>query len=237
MSVRNWETGRVENPTRQRSFVTRGRRTEAQQRALDKLWPAYGVDLGDGPLILDDVFGRRAERVLEIGFGDGENLLTLATRHPERDFLGIEVHGAGIGRTLNEAKMRGLTNLRVIRHDAVEVLEGNLPAASIDEVLIFFPDPWPKTRHRRRRLVQPDVAELLARVLKPAGVLRLATDWENYAEHMIEVLDACGGLVNAAGPGGFVARPEDRPVTKFERRGERLGHRIADLEYRTVAQP
>jgi tRNA (guanine-N7-)-methyltransferase len=237
--VRAWncETGRVENPTRPRSFVTRGRTTEAQQRALSELWPVYGIDLGEGPLDLDEVFGRRAERVLEIGFGDGENLLTIASLHPERDFVGVEVHGAGIGRTLNEANIRGLPNLRLIRHDAVEVLEQSLPAASIDEVLIFFPDPWPKSRHRRRRLVQPAFAELLVRVLRPGGVLRLATDWENYAEHMIAVLDASAGLVNAAGPGGFVPRPEDRPVTKFERRGERLGHTIKDLEYRTVAQP
>ncbi|MFF1877612.1 tRNA (guanosine(46)-N7)-methyltransferase TrmB [Leifsonia sp. NPDC058230] len=227
----------MENPTRPRSFVTRGRKTEAQQRALDELWPVYGIDHGKGPLALDELFGRHAERVVEIGFGDGENLLALAALHPERDFVGVEVHGAGVGRTLNEANIRGLTNLRVIRHDAVEVLEDDLPAASIDEVLIFFPDPWPKSRHHRRRLVQPAFAELLARVLKPAGVLRLATDWEDYAAHMIGVLDACEGLVNAAGPGGFVARPEDRPVTRFERRGERLGHAIKDLEYRAVARP
>jgi tRNA (guanine-N7-)-methyltransferase len=235
-----WDNGGVEQPTpllHSRSFVVRGRKTEAQQRAIEELWPEFGVDFDGSPLGLDAVFGRQAPRIVEIGFGNGENLLALAERHPDHDVLGIEVHGAGVGRVLAGMRERGLTNIRIVRHDAVEVFHSGLAAGSLDEVLIFFPDPWPKTRHRGRRLVQPDVAELLARVLKPAGVLRLATDWENYAEHMIEVLDACGGLVNAAGPGGFVARPEDRPVTKFERRGERLGHRIADLEYRTVARP
>lgn len=226
----------MEHQTRHRSFVTRGRRTEAQQRAIDKLWPEYGIELGDGTLDLDAIFGRRAPHVLEIGFGDGENLLTLAALYPERDFVGVEVHGAGIGRLLNEANVRGLTNVRVIRHDAVEVLENDLAEASIDEVLLFFPDPWPKNRHHRRRIVQPEFAQLVVRILKPTGVLRLATDWENYAAHMLEVLDAAPGLVNAAGPGGVVDRPADRPVTKFERRGERLGYTITDLEYRPAAR-
>jgi tRNA (guanine-N7-)-methyltransferase len=227
----------VENQTRHRSFVTRGRRTEAQQRAIDKLWPEYGIELGDGVLDLDAIFGRSAPHVLEIGFGDGENLLTLAALYPDRDFVGVEVHGAGIGRVLNEANARELTNVRVIRHDAVEVIENDLPPESIDEVLIFFPDPWPKNRHHRRRIVQPEFAQLLVRILKPTGVLRLATDWENYAGHMLEVLDAAPGLVNAAGKGGFVERPADRHVTKFERRGERLGYTIKDLEYRPAAHP
>jgi tRNA (guanine-N7-)-methyltransferase len=236
-----WENGRVEDPTtrlaRQRSFVTRGRRTEAQNRAIDELWPAYGVDFSGERLDLDAAFGRVAPRVVEIGFGNGENLLTLAERHPERDFLGIEVHGAGIGRVLGETRMRGLGNIRIIRHDAVEIFEHGLAPASVDEIMIYFPDPWPKARHRRRRLVQPDVAEILARTLAPQGVLRLATDWEPYAKHMIEVLDASPALVNAAGDARFVPRPDDRPVTKFERRGERLGHSIFDLEYRPSAHP
>ncbi len=217
---------------RPRSFVVRGRKTEAQQRAIDEFWPVWGVEFEGAELDLDAVFGRRAPRVVEIGFGNGENLLTLAERHPERDFLGIEVHGAGVGRVLGTVQERGLTNIRVIRHDAVEVLERGLAAGRVAEVLIFFPDPWPKARHHRRRLVQPDVARLLARALAPDGVLRLATDWEPYAEHMLAVLDAEPALENVAGPGRFVPRPEDRPVTKFERRGERLGHAIFDLEYR-----
>lgn len=217
---------------RPRSYVVRGRKTEAQQRAIDEFWPVYGVDFDGSRLDLDALFGRSAPRVVEIGFGNGENLLALAARHPERDFLGVEVHGAGVGRVLAAANEQGLTNIRVVRHDAVEVFEQGLDADSVDEVLIFFPDPWPKARHHRRRLVQPEVVRLLVRALTPTGVLRLATDWEPYAEHMIDVLDAEPALVNVAGPGGFIPRPDDRPVTKFERRGERLGHAIFDLEYR-----
>jgi tRNA (guanine-N7-)-methyltransferase len=217
---------------RPRSFVVRGRKTEAQQRAIDELWPSYGIEFDGSRLDLDTAFRRTAPRVVEIGFGNGENLLTLAERRPERDFLGVEVHGAGVGRVLGGIRDRGLGNLRLVRHDAVEVFERGIEPGSIDEILIFFPDPWPKARHHRRRLIQPDVAGLLVRALRPQGVLRLATDWEPYAEHMLAVLDAEPGLVNAAGPGGFVPRPDDRPVTKFERRGERLGHAIFDLEYR-----
>jgi tRNA (guanine-N7-)-methyltransferase len=217
---------------RPRSFVVRGRKTEAQQRAIDELWPTYGVDFDGSPLDLDALFGRTAPRTVEIGFGNGENLLTLAERHPERDFLGVEVHGAGVGRVLAAMRDRGIDNIRIIRHDAVEVFHTGLAAGSVAEVLIFFPDPWPKARHHRRRLVQPEVATLLLRALAADGVLRLATDWEPYAEHMVEVLDAEPGLVNVAGEAHFVPRPDDRPVTKFERRGEKLGHAIFDLEYR-----
>lgn len=217
---------------RPHSYVVRGRKTEAQQRAIDELWPAYGVDFDGSPLDLDAIFGRTAPRTVEIGFGNGENLLTLAERHPERDFLGVEVHGAGVGRVLAGMRDRGLTNIRVVRHDAVEVFHTGLAAGSVAEVLIFFPDPWPKVRHHRRRLVQPDVVKIILPALSSDGVLRLATDWEPYAEHMLEVLDAELALVNVAGDAHFVPRPEDRPVTKFERRGEKLGHAIFDLEYR-----
>ena len=144
----------------------------------------------------------------------------------------MEVHGAGVGRVLAGARDRELTNIRIVRHDAVEVFHTGLAAGSIAEVLIFFPDPWPKARHHRRRLVQPAFAKLIVRALASDGVLRLATDWEPYAEHMVDVLDAEPTLVNVAGDAQFVPRPEDRPVTKFERRGERLGHAIFDLEYR-----
>ncbi|WP_374007159.1 tRNA (guanosine(46)-N7)-methyltransferase TrmB [Leifsonia sp. LS-T14] len=217
---------------RPRSYVVRGRKTEAQQRAIDELWPTFGVEFDGSPLDLDAVFGRTAPRVVEIGFGNGENLLTLAERHPDRDFLGIEVHGAGVGRVLAGMRDRGLDNIRIIRHDAVEVFEQGIEARSISEILVFFPDPWPKARHHRRRIIQPDVVRILVRALAPDGVLRLATDWEPYAEHMLEVLDAEPGLVNLAGDAHFVPRPDDRPVTKFERRGERLGHAIFDLAYR-----
>ncbi|UAJ80912.1 tRNA (guanosine(46)-N7)-methyltransferase TrmB [Leifsonia sp. ZF2019] len=221
-----------QSPLGPRSYVVRGRKTEAQQRAIDELWPVYGVEFDGSPLDLDTLFGRVAERTVEIGFGNGENLLTLAERHPERDFLGVEVHGAGVGRVLAGARDRELTNIRIVRHDAVEVFHTGLAAGGIAEVLIFFPDPWPKARHHRRRLVQPEFAKLIVRALASDGVLRLATDWEPYAEHMVEVLDAEPALVNVAGAAHFIPRPEDRPVTKFERRGERLGHAIFDLEYR-----
>lgn len=217
---------------RPHSYVVRGRKTEAQQRAIDELWPAYGVDFDGAPLDLDAIFGRTAARTVEIGFGNGENLLTLAERHPERDFLGVEVHGAGVGRVLAGMRERGLTNIRVVRHDAVEVFQTGLAPGSVAEILIFFPDPWPKVRHHRRRLVQPDVVKIIVPALTADGVLRLATDWEPYAEHMLEVLDAEPALENVAGDAHFVPRPDDRPVTKFERRGERLGHAIFDLEYR-----
>lgn len=219
---------------RPRSFVVRGRKTEAQQRAIDEHWGAYGVDFDGSPLDLDAVFGRTARRVVEIGFGNGENLLALAARHPERDFLGVEVHGAGIGRVLATAHQQGLANLRVVRHDAVEVFENGLAADSVDEILIFFPDPWPKARHHRRRLVQPDVVRLLVGALRPTGVLRLATDWEPYAEHMLEVLTAHPDFENTMPGGGFAPRPDFRPLTRFEKQGLAKGHVVHDLLFRRV---
>ena len=215
-----------------RSFVRRaGRLTAAQARALDDLWPRYGLDYDGAPLDLDAVFGRRAPRTMEIGFGDGETLVALAAAHPGRDYLGLEVHAPGVGHCLLRAAEAQLANLRVISHDAVEVLERSLAPGSLDEVLVYFPDPWPKKRHHKRRIVQPAFARLLADRLAPGGRLRLATDWVPYADWMREVLDANPDYVNAAGDAGFVARPAERPVTKFERRGTRLGHEVRDLAY------
>jgi len=216
-----------------RSFVKRGGRiTVGQQRALAELWPRYGIEAGAHPLDLDAVFGRRAPRTLEIGFGDGETLVALAAAHPERDYLGLEVHAPGVGHCLLRAAAAGLSNLRVAQHDAVEVLERSIAPAALDEVLIYFPDPWPKKRHHKRRLVQPAFAALLASRIAAGGRLRLATDWAPYAEWMREVLDASAAFDNVAGRGGYVPRPAARPVTKFERRGTRLGHDARDLEYR-----
>ncbi|MBS0394259.1 MAG: tRNA (guanosine(46)-N7)-methyltransferase TrmB [Proteobacteria bacterium] len=216
-----------------RSFVRReGRITPAQQRALADCWPRYGIEFDGGALDLDARFGRRAPRTLEIGFGDGETLVALAAAHPERDYLGIEVHAPGVGHCLLRAAAAGLANLRVIRHDAVEVLERGLAPGALDEVLVYFPDPWPKKRHHKRRLVQRPFAALLASRLASGGTLRLATDWAPYAEWMREVLDASPEFANAAGADGFVPRPAARPVTKFERRGARLGQAARDLEYR-----
>ncbi len=220
---------------RVRSFVRRaGRITPAQTRALQDLWPRYGIDLAAGTLDLDALFGRRAPRVLEIGFGNGDTLLALSSAQPERDFIGIEVHEPGVGRALLRAASLGTTNLRVSRDDAVEVLERQIPDGSIAEALILFPDPWPKARHHKRRLIQPGFVALLARKLQPAGLLRLATDWQNYAEQMLEVLNACPQLRNRAADGGYVERPPTRLPTRFELRGQRLGHGVWDLAFERI---
>lgn len=216
-----------------RSFVQRaGRITRAQERALEELWPIWGVEFSPALLDLDAMFGRKAPRVLEIGIGDGETLLALAAAHPERDYLGVEVHRPGIGHCLLGIESGGLGNVRLISHDAVEVLEKQLPDASLDEVLLYFPDPWPKKRHHKRRIVQPDFVALVASRLRPAGVFRMATDWQSYAEQMLEVGTACPALRNESGDGGFVPRPDSRPVTRFEQRGQRLGHDVWDLAFR-----
>jgi tRNA (guanine-N7-)-methyltransferase len=216
-----------------RSFVLRqGRMTDAQKRAFDSHWPRYGLELAGAPRDFDAVFGRHAGRVLEIGFGNGEALLHAATAEPARDFIGIEVHQPGVGRLLNGLAAAGLDNVRVYCHDAVEVLQQDIPAAALDEVRIWFPDPWHKKRHNKRRLVQPAFVELLASRIRSGGLLHLATDWENYAEHMVEVLEAAPGFVNEAGPGVAVERPPWRRETHFEARGQRLGHGVRDLLYR-----
>ena len=215
-----------------RSFVQRaGRITPAQERALDELWPRFGIEFSPAPLDLDAVFGRQAPRVLEIGIGDGETLLALAAAHPAKDFLGVEVHQPGIGHCLLGIESLGLANVRLVSHDAVEVLAQQLADASLDEILLYFPDPWPKKRHHKRRIVQPEFVELVARRLKPGGRFRLATDWAPYAEHMLEVLRASPSFTNASPDGGCVPRPESRPLTRFERRGQRLGHEVFDLEF------
>ena len=221
------------HPRAVRSFVTRsGRITPAQERALEELWPKYGIELGDAPLALDELLGRDARRVAEIGFGNGEHLLALAAARPADAFLGIEVHRPGVGRLLLQLEERGLDNVRVICRDAVEVLERYLEGACLDEILILFPDPWPKKRHHKRRLIQPPFVELLAQRLRRGGAVRLATDWEPYAAEILAALSAEPRLRNAALAGGFVPRPAERAPTRFERRGERLGHRVWDLEFR-----
>ncbi len=205
--------------------------TAAQERALAELWPRYGIDRREESLDLDQVFGRRARRCLEIGFGAGEVIGALAEAHRDEDFLGIEVHRPGIGRLLLHAAAAGLENLRVIERDAVEVLERNLADASLDEILVFFPDPWHKKRHVKRRLVEARFVALLAAKLRPGGVLRLATDWEPYAQQMLAVGAAEPRLRSLSPDGTYVARPALRPPTRFERRGERLGHQVRDLAF------
>jgi tRNA (guanine-N7-)-methyltransferase len=215
-----------------RSFVTRaGRATVAQQRALDELWPSYGIEFEAATSDLQRAFAQRAPLMLEIGFGAGEALLTFAQANPNINCVGIEVHRPGIGHLLLGLEQARILNVRVICQDAVEVL-GQVAPGSIDTIHIFFPDPWPKKRHHKRRLIQTPFATLLARALGEKGTLRLATDWEHYAVHMREVLDAEPLLENCAGDAGFSVRSEVRPITRFERRGERLGHAVWDLEYR-----
>jgi tRNA (guanine-N7-)-methyltransferase len=216
-----------------RSFVKRaGRLTPSQARALEQLWPRFGIAPPAAPLELDVLFGRHAPRTLEIGFGNGDNLAELAARHPERDYLGVEVHDPGVGHLLLRMEREGLQNIRIAHHDAVEVIERWLPPGSIDEALIFFPDPWHKKRHHKRRLVQPAFLDRLARVMAPGARLHLATDWAPYAEQMLEVCEASPHFDNTVAGGGYAPRPETRPQTKFERRGLKLGHEVFDLLYR-----
>lgn len=215
-----------------RSYVVRaGRMTEGQRAAFEKYWPQYGLSLHDGLLDAAQAFGRDAPRVLEIGFGMGDSLLQMLQQEPEKDFIGIEVHPPGVGRLINNAGKLQLTNLRVYLADAIDVLEDCIPENSLDRIQIYFPDPWHKKKHNKRRLVQPEFVARLRRYLKPGGVLHLATDWEPYAEHMLEVMEVAEGFGNQAGPGQFSPRPDYRPVTKFEKRGERLGHGVWDLLY------
>ena len=215
-----------------RSFVARaGRMTGAQERAWAELWPRYAVTDGDGPLDFVALYGRSAPLTVEVGFGNGESLVALAAANPDRDFLGIEVHRPGVGHLMLRAEALGLANLRIACRDAVEVLEHRVPDGSVSELLLYFPDPWPKKRHHKRRIVQPGFVALVARKLAAGGRFRLATDWEPYAVHMLEVLSASAALANEH-DAGYAPRPDSRPVTRFERRGERLGHGVRDLSFR-----
>lgn len=227
-----------ENPRHMRaikSFVMRaGRMTEGQQRGFDLGLPKFGLELSDGMQDFDAVFGRQAPRTFEIGFGMGHSTLEMAAAAPEQDFIGVEVHRPGVGALLNGVMTQKLTNLRVYSCDALEVLRQCVPDASLDRVLLFFPDPWHKARHNKRRIVQPAFAELVRQKLKVGGVLHMATDWEPYAEYMLEVMNVAPGYRNLAVDGRCVERPAERPVTKFERRGERLGHGVWDLKFERV---
>ena len=222
----------TEGQRKVRSFVLRqGRFTDAQQRAFDELWPRFGLDYAGVPRDFDAAFGRKAPRILEIGFGNGEALRFSAAHDPARDHIGIEVHAPGVGRLLNALADDDAGNVRVYHHDAVEVLEHEVTDGSLDEVRIYFPDPWHKKRHNKRRLVNPEFAALVVRKLEANGRLHLATDWQDYAEQMWDVLDATPGIVNRAGPRGMVERPDWRPQTHFETRGQKLGHGVWDLLY------
>ncbi|RPJ45357.1 MAG: tRNA (guanosine(46)-N7)-methyltransferase TrmB [Betaproteobacteria bacterium] len=219
------------DPPRIRSYVLRqGRVSNAQRRAHDTLLPRYGLGFRDAVLDLDAVFGRIAPRILEIGCGMGETTVAIAAANPGTDYIGIEVHTPGVGSLLKQIDEGGLTNVRVIQHDAVAVLDAMIAPASLDGVHIFFPDPWPKKRQQKRRLIQPAFVALAASRLKPGGYLHAATDWQEYAEQMLAVLSAEPALANTAA--GYVERPAYRPQTKFESRGVKLGHGVWDMVFR-----
>jgi tRNA (guanine-N7-)-methyltransferase len=216
-----------------RSYVLRaGRMTDSQKRAFEQHWQTHGLEYAGGVLDIDAAFGRAGPCVLEVGFGMGGSLLEMAQAMSATNFIGVEVHPPGVGRLLHAMNQNAVDNIRIYRHDAVEVLRDCIPEASLDAVHIYFPDPWQKKRHHKRRLVQPDFVALVQSRLKAGGVLHLATDWENYAEQMMEILSVAEGLSNTCGEGQFAPRPAHRPPTKFEQRGERLGHGVWDLVFR-----
>ncbi len=223
----------VENTTmmrRIRSFVRReGRLTKGQQRALDILLPQFGIVPDDGLIDLCALFGREARTVLEIGFGNGASLAAMARENPDLNYLGIEVHRPGVGNLLLQIEQEEMHNIRVICADAVDVLEQMIPDASLHRVQLFFPDPWHKKKHHKRRIVQPTFIKLLSKKVTSGGVFHMATDWQDYAEHMLKVMSEAAGFSNQCGTGQYADRPAYRPLTKFEQRGHRLGHGVWDL--------
>lgn len=216
-----------------RSFVRRaGRVTTRQKLALDNLWTRYGIEPGTKVIDFASIFERQAPIALEIGFGNGDTLLNMAARDPHTNFIGIEVHVSGVGALLAGIAEHALTNIRVVQADAIEVLNHNIPDGSLSAVYLFFPDPWHKKRHHKRRIVQVDFVKLLHRKLIAGGIFHMATDWQEYAEHMLATMENSPNFINQAGIGNYSAKPEYRPTTKFEQRGERLGHGVWDLIYK-----
>lgn len=216
-----------------RSFVRReGRLTKGQEKAMGECWPTMGIDFVQQCLDWKEVFGNDNPVVLEIGFGMGASLVEMAKNAPEKNFIGIEVHSPGVGACLASAQEAGVTNLRVMCHDAVEVFEHMIPDNSLVTLQLFFPDPWHKKRHHKRRIVQLGFAEMVRqKLIIGEGIFHMATDWENYAEHMIEIMNEAPGYKNIAVDGDFIPRPDERPLTKFEARGHRLGHGVWDIKF------
>lgn len=216
-----------------KSFVLRqGRLTKAQQNALDKHWQEFGIDYSEKILCFDKLFANNNEVVIEIGFGNGDSLLQQAINQPQYNFIGIEVHGPGIGHLIHHADIKAVRNLKVIRHDAVEVLKNQFADNSIWQVQLFFPDPWHKKRHHKRRIINPDFIRLIHQKLKTGGLFHMATDWQHYAEQMLEQMDTAEGFTNTAGKNNFSSHKGARCETKFERRGIKLGHGVWDLIYK-----
>lgn len=222
----------VEHPRRIKSFVLRtGRLTEGQEKALERQWPLMGLQLSDGLLDFSQVFQQQGPIVFEIGFGTGTSLVEMAKNSPEKNFIGVEVHTPGVGRCLNDAERLELSNLKVFEEDAIEVIKQCIPDGSLDTVQIFFPDPWHKTKHTKRRLVKAEFIALLTPKLKQGGVIHMATDWKDYAKQMLRVMGAEKNYENLAEE-DYYPRPEWRPLTKFEKRGEGLGHGVWDLLFK-----
>lgn len=218
-----------------KSFVIRaGRMTQGQKQAIETGWSQYGLELQQRLLDYTAIFKRNAPVTLEIGFGMGQSLCTMAEQSPEQDFIGIEVHKPGVGALITLLQEKQLTNVRVFNRDAIEVLNNCTPDASLDRLLLFFPDPWHKARHHKRRIVQAEFAQLVRRKLKIGGIFHMATDWQPYAEHMLEVMQQSEGYSNLAQDNTYVPRPSERPKTKFEARGERLGHGVWDLKFQRI---
>lgn len=218
-----------------RSFALRtGRMTEGQQRAYDENWQTFGLSLEQGRLDQAEVFGREAPLVFEIGFGMGHSLAEMAKAQPDKNFIGVEVHTPGVAKLMMLCKEAGVENVRIYECDAIDVLEQCVGENSIDRFQLYFPDPWHKKKHHKRRIVQPAFIESMARFIKPGGTMHFATDWENYAEHMMQVVSASPLYSNDAGSGEYSPRPDWRPYTKFERRGQRLGHGVWDLLFTRV---
>lgn len=216
-----------------RSFVLRqGRMTAGQERAFEELWPKYGVELQEGELIsAESLFGDKRDLVLEIGFGNGESLVAMAAAEPDKGFLGIEVHRPGVGHALLKIEEAGISNLRLLRHDAVEILRDYIAEGTLARVQVYFPDPWPKARHHKRRIIQAPFTDLVYEKLQPGGELHCATDWAHYAEWMKDVFIADEKWINLGEQDGFAPRPAWRPMTKFEQRGLNKGHGVWDLRY------
>lgn len=219
-----------------KSFVIRaGRMTQGQKNAIETGWPHYGLDLSAGLLDYNDIFHRSAPTTLEIGFGMGQSLCTMAEQAPDHNFIGIEVHKPGVGALISLLQEKNLDNVRVFNHDAIEVLNHCISDNSLDRLLLFFPDPWHKARHNKRRIVQAEFAQLVRRKLKIGGIFHMATDWQPYAEHMLETMQQADGYTNLSPDATYIQRPEERPKTKFELRGERLGHGVWDLKFQRTA--
>lgn len=226
----NSQTAPDAEKRRIKSFVLRqGRLSQAQQNAIDAMWPKYGLELKEELLDFQQEFGREAPTIVEIGFGMGASLAAMAEANPQNNYIGIEVHRPGVGALLKLVQEKGLTNIRVFNDDAVEVLRQRVPLNSLAGVFLFFPDPWHKTKHKKRRIVQPDFVATLAKHLTDDGHFHMATDWEDYAKHMMQVMSHAPDYQNTSGEGEYTPRPDYRPLTKFEQRGHRLGHGVWDL--------